>query len=125
MSAPRAGSTSVNERARTPVWKELDSPSEQNSAWISREVQALVSAWSRGERVRAEDLLARHPGLGDEAAIRLIYEEVRLRRESGEDLADDGGREPIPALEGRVRGIAGLRPHAAAVHPSIALAEPR
>ena len=86
MSAPRAGSTSVNERARIPVWKDIDSPSEQNSAWISREVQALVSAWSRGERVRAEDLLARHPGLGDEAAIRLIYEEVCLRRESGEDL---------------------------------------
>jgi eukaryotic-like serine/threonine-protein kinase len=58
-----------------------------NSEWISREVQALASAWSRGERVCAEDLLARHPGLGDEAAIRLIYEEVCLRRESGDDIA--------------------------------------
>ena len=59
----------------------------RNSEWISREVRALASAWSRGERVCAEDLLARHPGLGDEAAIRLIYEEVCLRRESGDDIA--------------------------------------
>ena len=32
-------------------------------------------------------LLASHPGLGDEAAIRLIYEEVCLRRESGDEIA--------------------------------------
>ena len=48
----------------------------------------MASAWSRGERVsRRADLLASHPGLGDEAAIRLIYEEVCLRRESGEEIA--------------------------------------
>ena len=59
----------------------------RNSAWISRQVQAMASAWSRGERVSAEQLLASHPGLDDEAAIRLIYEEVCLRRESGQDVA--------------------------------------
>ena len=47
----------------------------------------MASAWSRGERVSAEQLLASHPGLDDEAAIRLIYEEVCLRRESGQDVA--------------------------------------
>ncbi len=57
------------------------------SEWISRQVQAMASAWSRGQPVSAEDLLAPHPGLDDEAAIRLIYEEVCLRRESGEDVA--------------------------------------
>ena len=62
-------------------------PNGSNSAWISRQVQAMASAWARGERVSAEELLASHPGLGDEAAIRLIYEEVCLRRESGEEIA--------------------------------------
>src|ERR1700748_2360014 len=87
MSAPRSESARLKGSARSPVFKGAEAPSEQNSAWISREVQALISAWSRGEQVRAEDLLARHPGLGDEAAVRLIYEEVCLRRESGEDIA--------------------------------------
>ena len=87
MPAPRSESARLMGSALSPILNGAESPSEQNSAWISREVQAIVSAWSRGERVRAEDLLARHPGLGDEAAIRLIYEEVCLRRESGEDIA--------------------------------------
>jgi serine/threonine protein kinase/Flp pilus assembly protein TadD len=87
MPVPSSDSTHANGSARSLVRGGAEPPSEQNSAWISREVQALASAWSRGERVRAEDLLACHPGLGDEAAIRLIYEEVCLRRESGEDLA--------------------------------------
>ena len=42
------------------------------------QVEAMASAWARGERVSADELLASHPGLGDEAAIRLIYEEVCL-----------------------------------------------
>jgi serine/threonine protein kinase/Flp pilus assembly protein TadD len=49
----------------------------------TRQVEELVAAWRRGERLRAEDLLARHPELGDEAAIRLIYEEACLRLEAG------------------------------------------
>jgi serine/threonine protein kinase len=61
--------------------------SESDGSWISKEVQTMVSAWSRGERVSAIDVLARHPGLDDEAAVRLIYEEVCLRRESGQDVA--------------------------------------
>jgi serine/threonine protein kinase len=49
----------------------------------TRQVEELVAAWRRGERIRAEDVLARHPELGDEAAIRLIYEEACLRLEAG------------------------------------------
>jgi serine/threonine protein kinase/Tfp pilus assembly protein PilF len=58
-----------------------------DSAWISREVQSMVLAWARGERVLAEDVLARFPRLGVEDTVRLIYEEVSLRRDSGEDVA--------------------------------------
>jgi serine/threonine protein kinase/Flp pilus assembly protein TadD len=47
----------------------------------------MASAWSRGEPISAKELLARHPDMGDEAAVRLIYEEVSLRRESGQEIA--------------------------------------
>ena len=41
--------------------------SDADSAWVSRQVQAMAAAWARGERVTAVELLARLPGLGDEA----------------------------------------------------------
>ncbi|HEY2158834.1 MAG TPA: serine/threonine-protein kinase, partial [Isosphaeraceae bacterium] len=52
---------------------------------MTRELEAMAAAWRRGERPRAEEFLDRHPGLDDEDAIRLIYEEVCLRQERGEE----------------------------------------
>ena len=52
-------------------------------ALATEQVEAMVAAWRRGERPGAEEFLARAPGLGDEAAIRLIFEEFCLRREVG------------------------------------------
>ena len=45
--------------------------------------QSLALAWQRGERPLVEDLFSRHPRLADnpETAVRLIYEEITLRRE--------------------------------------------
>ena len=60
---------------------------EPRGSWASRQAEAMASAWSRGERISAQELLARHSEIDDEAAIRLIYEEVCLRRESGQDVA--------------------------------------
>ena len=87
MPSPPSDSASLTARPRYPESAESEAPSGPNSAWISGQVQAMASAWSRGERLSAEELMARHPGLGDEAAIRLIYEEVCLRRDSGHDIA--------------------------------------
>ena len=44
--------------------------------------------WQRGERPTAETFLARHPRLAvlPEAAIRVIYEEICLRRSAGQDV---------------------------------------
>jgi serine/threonine protein kinase/Flp pilus assembly protein TadD len=49
----------------------------------------MAAAWRRGERLPAEAWLARHPELLDrpEEAVRLVYEEVCLRQERGEDVA--------------------------------------
>ena len=43
----------------------------------------MVAAWKRGERPPAERFLEGRPGLDDEAAIRLIFEECCLRQEAG------------------------------------------
>jgi serine/threonine protein kinase/Flp pilus assembly protein TadD len=49
----------------------------------TQQVDEMVAAWRRGERPLVEDVLARHPELSHEAAVRLIYEEVCLRLEAG------------------------------------------
>ena len=59
----------------------------EESSWISHQVDDMAAAWARGERVSAEAILAENSDIADEAAIRLIYEEFCLRRESGEDVA--------------------------------------
>jgi eukaryotic-like serine/threonine-protein kinase len=82
-----SGSASLSKRRCYPESAEPDVSNESPGEWISQQVQAMASAWSRGERVSAEEILASQPGIDDQAAIRLIYEEVCLRRESGQDVA--------------------------------------
>ena len=69
---------------------------DRSGSLATEQVEAMVAAWRRGERPLAEEFLARHPELGDEAAIRLIYEEVCLRQEAGleVDPAEILGRFP-------------------------------
>jgi tetratricopeptide (TPR) repeat protein len=59
-------------------------PSSSTSpGWASQQVAAMVDAWAAGNHVKADDLLAAHPGIDTESALRLIFEEVCLRRETG------------------------------------------
>src|ERR1700679_787062 len=55
---------------------------------VARAVEEFAAAWQRGERPTAETFLARHPRLAvhPEAAIRVIYEEICLRRSNGHDV---------------------------------------
>lgn len=53
-------------------------------ARISDEIADMAAAFGRGEPISAAEVLARRPDLDAEAAIRIIYEEVSLRRESGQ-----------------------------------------
>jgi serine/threonine protein kinase/Tfp pilus assembly protein PilF len=55
----------------------------------SQQVDEMVAAWRRGERPLAEEFLARHPELGDESAIRLVFEEFCLRLEAGMEVDPD------------------------------------
>jgi tetratricopeptide (TPR) repeat protein len=58
-------------------------------ALAERLAEDMARRWREGERPRAEDYLALHPELGGrpEAALELIYEEISLRQESGEEAA--------------------------------------
>jgi serine/threonine protein kinase/Flp pilus assembly protein TadD len=56
---------------------------------VDRLACEMADAWRRGECAPAETFLARHPELHDspEEAVRLVYEEVCLRQERGEEVA--------------------------------------
>jgi hypothetical protein len=51
-------------------------------------VEEFAAAWERGERPAAEAFLDRHPRLTlePESAIRLIYEEVCIRKGEGQEV---------------------------------------
>lgn len=56
---------------------------------VEEQLEAMAAAWDRGERPRAEEFLARLPGLPDEDAVRIVFEEVCLRQEAGEASVTD------------------------------------
>jgi eukaryotic-like serine/threonine-protein kinase len=86
MSVDRFGLWDLPSHLRLPWPPESTSRGVTDESWLSREVVAMATAWSRGQRVFAAEIIDRTPGIADEAAVRLIYEEVSLRRESGEDV---------------------------------------
>ena len=61
-------------------------PSSRSVDRLDVLVSEMAAGWRRGEEPTASDLLDAHPELDDEAAVRLIFEEVSLRRESGQDV---------------------------------------
>jgi serine/threonine protein kinase/Flp pilus assembly protein TadD len=83
----------------------------------------MAAAWARGEPIAAEDLIARHPGLDAAAAIRLIYEEVCLRREAGQPVSTAEVISRFPQWHEELEVLFGcdrlLQPRAAAVFPEV------
>ena len=71
----------------SPALTSSESSRGTESEWVSRQVQAMAAAWARGERITAQELLMQYPELGTEKAVRLVYEEICLRREAGEQVA--------------------------------------
>ncbi len=71
----------------TNISQSTPHPAEALAATLA---EAMASAWARGERTTAEALLEAHPEVADrpEAAVRLIYEEILLRRELGDEPAE-------------------------------------
>jgi serine/threonine protein kinase/Tfp pilus assembly protein PilF len=47
----------------------------------------MAEAWAQGRPITALELLKDHPDLSVEKAVRLVYEEVCLRREAGQEIS--------------------------------------
>jgi serine/threonine protein kinase/Tfp pilus assembly protein PilF len=64
----------------------------------------LAAAWMAGERVSAETFLERHPELLDrpDDAVRLVYEEVCLRQERGEEVSAEELTSRFPHWAGQL-----------------------
>ena len=60
--------------------------SASDNPLVSRLAESLASAWRRGEHTPAEVFLEKCPGILAEEAVRLIYEEICLREEAGEEV---------------------------------------
>jgi serine/threonine protein kinase len=74
-------------------------------ALADRLVEDLAGAWRRGEERATEKYLADYPELGDhpEAALRLVYEEVCLRQEAGQDVEVNRVCHRFPQWESELR----------------------
>src|SRR5262245_37842410 len=78
-----AGTTDRTSSDRPAVSASRRPRPRPGSGWASRQVAAMAAAWDRGERVTAAEVLDGYPDVDAEAAVRLIFEEVCLRREAG------------------------------------------
>ena len=109
----------------------IDAPSSQEftappgeryaQALASRLVEEMATSWRNGDRHSAEIFLARHSELVREpdAALRLIYEEICLRQEAGEEVSVDEITRRFPQWQSELRALLEchdvLQPSASAV----------
>jgi serine/threonine protein kinase/Flp pilus assembly protein TadD len=70
--------------AHQPLEREQDAI--DSNALVDRLAEQMADSWKKGEQTVAEEYLARYPALlhDPEAALGLIYEELYLRRQSGQ-----------------------------------------
>ncbi len=69
---------------------------------VDRLVEEMAAAWHDGGRPRAEAFIARLPGLRDEDAVRIVYEEACLRQEAGEEGVSDEVLGRFPQFRSRL-----------------------
>src|SRR5262249_35558049 len=84
---PDDSSRQVNGRISTDI---AGPPSESDPIEVLalQLVEQLAAAWRAGDQCAAEEVLADHPELWDHprAALRVVYEEVCLRQEVGQEV---------------------------------------
>jgi hypothetical protein len=92
-----------------PGSQEFGGPPEERytQALASRLVEEMAASWRNGERPPAEIFLARHSELvGDpDAAMRLIYEEICLCQEAGEEVSADEITRRFPQWQAELRAL--------------------
>ncbi len=81
-------SDSTTDDGWSPVSRRAPLSSDSQTGPVTRLIDEFAAAWRRGERQPAEAFLEANPRLASQpdAAIRLIYEEVSLRRGEGQEV---------------------------------------
>lgn len=66
----------------------VEHPPEDLDRLIGCLAEEMVQRWRKGERPRIEEYLALHPQLCDQpgVALELLYEEIHLRQEHGQEI---------------------------------------
>jgi hypothetical protein len=82
LESAKRRSPPMNSPGPTPDARLTTDP--EADAWVDKQVEQLADAWARGHRLTAAELLAQNPGVADDEALRLVFEEVSLRRDAGE-----------------------------------------
>jgi serine/threonine protein kinase/Tfp pilus assembly protein PilF len=97
----------IEPRSTSETRPSTDRPddAEVEAAWVDEQVEHLAVAWARGQRLTAEELLAGNPGVADEAALRLVFEEVSLRRDAGEGGDTDEVVSRHPRLRSKLEAL--------------------
>src|SRR5438552_14771150 len=89
----------------TSEWSEAAvDASNSLAATLAKE---MAERWRRGERPGAEEFLSRHPSLWEQpqAAARLIYEEICLRQETGQEHASVEVVQRFPQWQDQLRAL--------------------
>ena len=119
--------SSETKGVRGEAWQRESRSHEESASgsdWVSQQVEAMASAWAQGKPISVEELLADHPELNSEDAVRLVYEDVCLRREAGLEVLTDEVVRRFPQWKNELEILLGcdrlLRPLArTAVLPEI------
>jgi tetratricopeptide (TPR) repeat protein len=86
--------------------KKISTPSERSHSGHAPPdlVEQFAAAWERGDCPRVEAFLARQaPGaIDDELTVRLIYEEMCLRREAGREMSSEEVRRRFPQWQSQL-----------------------
>lgn len=72
-------------------------------------LNSLRRSWQRGEPLQAEELLRRYPEFHDdpEVVVQLLYEEVCLAREAGQEVSSEDVIARFPGLAGELSAVFG------------------
>jgi serine/threonine protein kinase/Flp pilus assembly protein TadD len=103
-TAPDGGSLPAIGLLTTHVNVAPDGPGPAD-ALAGRLAEELAESWRRGEPRLAEEFLAQHPTLhaNPRAALRLVYEEVCLRQEFGQELSREEMLARFPQWAGELQ----------------------
>jgi serine/threonine protein kinase/Tfp pilus assembly protein PilF len=103
---PDDSSRQVNGRISTDIGGP-PSESDPNEVLALQLVEELAAAWRAGDQWSAEEVLADHPELWDhpQAALRVVYEEVCLRQEVGQEIDSEEVLARFPQWEAELRAL--------------------